>query len=231
MVRIALASLIFLSATIVGGVGHVYAQYANAPKVITVKPTGVYAEIDTKKTFEAVAGLRAADVQSVTNRIKDIEANAPTYQPPVFLVLAQVLFAQGKVESAAYWYHVGWLRARYDANRCAQMTAKQAVQTMISQTSREFVLRVFGDAALIARVLPKVVKWDEEAPYSYDHRWINLHGSESAMSGVIPISGAPPVLSLPESDWPAIAKKTREDFVRDVENLARNVQSLQPVAK
>ena len=64
-------------------------------------------------------------------------------------------------------------------------------------------------------------------PYNYDHRWINLHGL-----GAITVSsnstGKTIVkpLSLPENEWPALAKQQRDQYISDFNKAVEMAQKM-----
>ncbi len=103
------------------------------------------------------------------------------------------------------------------AFRCADETARGGVSAMESQLPHNLRLAEREDRVQWKRVIDQVLEWDEETPYSYDHRWINLHGI-GAYRNVFPElenkwgGRKLEALSLPEDQWPELRKKVREDF-------------------
>jgi hypothetical protein len=123
-----------------------------------------------------------------------------------------VLFDQGLRDEGAFWLYAGQLRARYDANRCADVSARQAVAVLTDRFGPPINLYMFKDLPKLEALIPKVVDWDRKTPHDYDHRWINLHGMNAIMES-LDGTGKPKPLSLPRAQWDAIAEKTRADFL------------------
>ena len=80
------------------------------------------------------------------------------------------------IPDAVFWYHVGRIRAVYDALRCKDATARTVVT--------DFGKRLNPDVARYQRqhrehtlqIAEFAIKWDQQNPRNYDHRWINLYG-------------------------------------------------------
>lgn len=200
---------IFSTGLILGSI-----SLANAES-IPVAPNGEYAQINTRKGIDAIQTLikgSAAEKQEVIARVT---AQPQNFEPPVFYALAQALFQSGKKDEAAFWFYAGQLRGRFDANRCADISARQAV-TVLNQTYGTPINQyTFQDIPKLEALVLKVIAWDKSTPYNYDHRWINLHGMNAMISGLSPkdASVQTAAVSLPKEQWPAIAEKTRNDYL------------------
>ena len=200
---------IFSTGLILGSI-----SLANAES-IPVAPNGEYAQINTHKGIDAIQTLikgSAAEKQEVIARVT---AQPQNFEPPVFYALAQALFQNGKKDEAAFWFYAGQLRGRFDANRCADISARQAV-TVLNQTYGTPINQyTFQDIPKLEALVLKVIAWDKSTPYNYDHRWINLHGMNAMISGLSPkdASVQTAAVSLPKEQWPAIAEKTRNDYL------------------
>ena len=129
----------------------------------------------------------------------------------MFYAVSRALFEQDKKDEAAFWYYAGQLRARFDANRCADVSARQAVSLLNREYGGPVNKHAMQDLAKLEQLVERVVAWDRRTPHDYDHRWINLHGMGAILSAKEGAKPAP--LSLPKSDWPAIAEKTRQDYL------------------
>ena len=73
----------------------------------------------------------------------------------------------------------------------------------------------FQDIPKLEALVIKVIAWDKNTPHNYDHRWINLHGMNAMISGLSPKDASlkTDAISLPKEQWPAIAAKTRNDYL------------------
>lgn len=78
-------------------------------------------------------------------------------------------------------------------------------------------LYLFQDLEKASALITQVVQWDRRAPYSCDPRWINLHGMQAVQAARDPqlASKIPPgSLSLPSSQWPALAEQTLSKYLQ-----------------
>jgi hypothetical protein len=133
--------------------------------------------------------------------------NNPNYfNPPVVYALSKELFTRGRKREAAYWFYVGQLRARYDANLCLDNTAEQGVSILTDMYGAEinkFALENIDSLKITVNKVVAFVRTNEE---DYDHRWINLHGMDAVQNRKTK------ELSHPKSKWPEIKAKTIDDY-------------------
>ena len=178
-----------------------------------VAPRGEYATIDVTLANETIAALTGGDEAARAQAIRAVEAAPRKYAPPVLYVLSNVLFTAGRKDDAAFWFYAGQLRGRFDANRCADVSARQAIAVLNDQFGTPINQYMFKDTARLQALIPKVVDWDRKTPHDYDHRWINLHGMAAMIESLDSPSGKPQAMSLPRAQWDGIAEKTRTDYV------------------
>jgi hypothetical protein len=179
-----------------------------------LKPVGEYAEIDTRLANETIRILREGPDVVRSQRIEDIQARPQDYAPPVLYVLSEALFQRGERDEAAFWFYAGQLRARFDASRCTDSTAGQAVDALNQQFGPPVNQYMFEDLPKLEALIPRVVAWDRSTAHHYDHRWINLSGmgAVKASLGQTPPSAAQ-ALSHPREQWDKIAEQTREEYL------------------
>jgi hypothetical protein len=75
-------------------------------------------------------------------------------------------------DEAAFWFYAGQLRARFDANRCAdacQTSGRCDESELWSPINRH----LFQDLDKAQELIAKVVDWDRRTPHAYDPHWIN----------------------------------------------------------
>ena len=204
-----------------------FALGAGAPAVaeqITVAPQGVYAEIDTRLAIDTLRTLQTGSPAQITAAMDAIKAAPERYAPPVFYALSHVLFDRGDRDDAAFWFYAGQLRARFDANRCADVSARQAVAGLNQTYGKPINQYTFKNIPKLEALIPRVVDWDRKTPHRYDHRWINLHGMGAMISGTgSPMQ--PPSLSLPADQWAPIAEKTRADYLEGFRQAMAQMKS------
>lgn len=180
----------------------------------SIAPQGEYATINVEESTRLFKKLLASSASTRSKTAEIVLERPQSVNPPVLYALASELFKQGKKDEAAFWYYAGQIRARFDANRCADASARQAVNVL----SQEFGTPINKYAFLemsrpaLEATIKRALAWEAETPRDYDHRWINLHGlgSMSAAFGLKEMAERP--LSLPESEWPEIARKTHEEY-------------------
>lgn len=191
----------------------------------SVQPQGQFAQIDTRlanETIEVLENGNAGQQQRTIERIKERPQN---FAPPVFYVLSSVLFQRGEKDEATFWYYAGQLRARFDANRCADATARQAVRELNQRFGSAINQYAFQDVPGLEALIPRVVEWDRRTPHRYDHRWINLHGMDAVKSGLGGRFTPVTVLSAPGEEWEQIAEKTRQDYLTGFEKALARMKS------
>ena len=177
-----------------------------------VRPQGEFAKIDVRLANETIRALAKGTAAEQQRAIQDIKANPGSYAPPVFYALSETLFARGDKDDAAFWFYAGQLRARFDANRCTDVSARQAVAVLNQRYGGPINQHTFQDIPKLEALIPRVLEWDRATPHRYDHRWINLHGMDAMQAG---LGGkpSPAALSAPASEWNQIAEKTRADYL------------------
>lgn len=193
-----------------------FIQSSVKAETIDLAPVGEYAKIDVKLAEQSMHDLQKGTSEEKEKRIQAVINSPSKYIPVIFYVLSNQLFAQGKKDEAAFWFYAGQLRARYDANRCADVSAREAVAVLNQQYGRPINQYTFQHVDMLEILIPKVVEWDRLTPHDYDQRWINLHGmgAVQASLGDSDKKGAAPTMSLPKAEWETIAEKTRKEYLQ-----------------
>ena len=192
-----------------------------------VQPQGQFAQIDTRLANETIEVLQKGNAEEQQRTIEQIKDRPQNFAPPVFYVLSNVLFERGEKDDATFWFYAGQLRARFDANRCADATARQAVRELNRSFGPAINQYALQDVPRLEALIARVVEWDGRTPHRYDHRWINLHGMGAMRSGLSGRSDALAVLSAPKEEWEKIAEKTREDYLNGFRKALAKVKSRQ----
>lgn len=175
----------------------------------TVEPKGVYREIDTKNDTKLMSLLLGPKNSGQSKLVGSIIQTPNTYDPPVLYALSKALFTSGKYNDAIFWFYLAQLRARYDANRCADKTASAA---QYNQTFGPDINQyAFAHLDDLEKIIPKVIAFERSNEEKYDQRWINLTGMDAMNSGLTN-KAENKALSKPKSEWPAIKKKTIDDY-------------------
>jgi hypothetical protein len=181
-----------------------------------------YSQIDVRLSQDAIAILKGGTPDQVGEAVAGIEANPAAFNPEVFFALSSSLFDAGKKDEGAFWFYAGQLRARFDANRCADVEARQVVSSLTYAYGGKINQYTFQDPDRLEQLLIRVVDWDRKTPHDYDQRWINRKWNdylkELYQRGK---KSAPEPLSLPAEQWEAIAEETRVTYLKShLEGLA-----------
>lgn len=182
-----------------------------------IKPKGVYKEIEVAKHNEAIEHLHGENQSLKQQTISSVLQNPNDYNPPVLYALSRELFLQDKKDEAAYWFYVAQLRARYDANRCADRSAAQAVSVLNGEYGPDINKYAFANHDSLRSTVKKAVAFVKANKENYDHRWLNLHGMD------VFLNEKGKTLSMPQEEWPAIKSKTVDDYYSSfLEYLAKH---------
>ena len=176
---------------------------------LPVEPSGIYKDIDIHLTVDTVKALRDYQGDKQLKVVNSIIAKPGEFAPPALYVLSSVLFEQGRKDDAVFWFYAGQLRARIDANICADRSAAAIVDAMNQKFGPPINQYAFTNLSLLTNTVNRVLAWEADTPCHYDRRWINLHG-KNAMTGE-----TNSVLSAPPEQWEAIRTRTRETYASD----------------
>jgi len=181
------------------------------------KPQGIYATINQSGAQSAISQLAQLFPTPRREAIAAAIASAPRQPPPVLYALANAISLDDpRMEEAVFWYHVARLRAVYDGLRCKDASARNAVNILgkglspdVSRYQRQHRPRTLEIAEL-------AIKWDQQNPRNYDHRWINLYGKVARYSA----GTDPSELTVPEGEWPDILRRVHEAHMKSVQEFA-----------
>ncbi len=186
-----------------------------------------YAKIDTQLCNEMIAVLRNGDKPEQRAAVARILAVPGQYPPIVLCVMAEVLFNAGEVDEAAFWFYASMLRIRFDAQRCADPSAREGVAVVGRQYGKNIQRYAMQDPESLERLLARVVDWDRKTPHDYDHRWVNLYGSN-----ILPVTaaersavGRPGPMSVPRRRWDDLAEKNRLEYIDAIREVLRESQN------
>ena len=184
-----------------------------------VQAGGIYQEIDTKPSLILIRVLNGPPSAEQQRDIAEIKRHPGDYVPPVLLSLATAKFNNGAVEDAIFWLHAGWLRASLDTKSCTNPSVGDTTRVLLMQMPLALRKAALSNPVLNAKTAHDVSAWDAKTPMRYDHRWIAFHGIQANMSA-LGAGDAPTTLTVPRSQWNAIAEKNRSDYVTQMTTLA-----------
>ncbi len=177
------------------------------------RPQGVYASIDLRPMNEVIRRLETTGQRSAAAR--EVLKNPAGQIPQALYAVANVMSGD-RPEQAIFWYHVGRVRAVYDALRCKDESARNMVPALGKKLSPELIRSQYYQRDRLVGLARKAIEWDAQNPRSYDQRWICLYGRVAQTS-----AGTDPAeVQLPESDWPAILKRVHEAHLKSVQDFA-----------
>lgn len=177
------------------------------------KPQGVYATIDLRPMNESILRLETTGQRNTSAR--DVIKNPAGHMPPVLYAVANVLSGD-RPEEAIFWYHVGRVRAVYDALRCRDESARNMIPALGKKLTPELIRSQYYQRDRLVGLARKAVDWDAQNPRNYDQRWICVYGRIAQTS-----SGADPAeVQLPEGEWPAILKRVHDAHLKSVQEFA-----------
>ncbi len=195
------------------------AQAQKAPPPAPAAPVeyrGVYATIDMRAAQDIMHRLASRTSGTRWPAIHEVLKNPESQIPPVLYALANAI-AEDKTEEAVFWYHVARIRAVYDAFRCRDVSARHAVTLLGKQLSLTLRSAQFYQRGNLVAIAQRAIEWDSKHPRNYDHRWIALFGNVAKDS---PGTDPAEAVSVPESEWPALLKRTHDAHLQSVTAFA-----------
>lgn len=182
-------------------------------KTIEVKPVGIYAEIDIEGQNRMMKQLY--DPQARCASVDTIFNNITHYNPPVIYLFSEALFMNGEKESAIQWYLYAQLNAMYDAARCADNSAKQAVMILEERFRPTLDEHMKNNKATVTASAEKAIDLFKKVQSDYDIRWINLHGINS-FEGAFGEESPKETPKLTEDKvlWPSMKAKVLKEFAK-----------------
>jgi len=192
----------------------VFAQNKPPAAALAAQPRGVYATINMSRTQEMVRRLSADYGSDRRDAIREVVNNSSAYMPPVLYALANAL-SEDYAEEAIFWYHVGRMRAVYDALRCRDKSAQAGLLYLRTRIGAELARSQFYRRERLVGIVQKAIDWDAKSPPNYDHRWIALYGKLAASSA----GDNANEITVPESEWPAILKRVHDSHLKSVRDF------------
>jgi len=172
---------------------------------IEVEPKGEYSKITVEDQNSLLEDLNSTNTEKQDQAAAKILENPNSFSPPVLYSLSNYLFGKEEKYKAAFWFYTGQLRARYDANRCVDKTAGQAVSVLNENFGYQINEYGFADLTNLEKIIGEVVEFVKNNEELYDNQWINLHGMGAFLNEDKP-------LSKPKSEWKTIKTQTINDY-------------------
>jgi hypothetical protein len=208
-----------LGALCLGAAHSVLGQAKPPVATLAAEPRGVYASIDLRPAQEMIRRLNAASGTVRRPAIREVLKDPSVHMPPVLYALANALSGDDP-EDAIFWYHVGRVRAVYDALRCRDVTARGGVTALGRDLNLELRRAQHFQRNQLPALATRAVEWDAKNPRNYDQRWVALFGNVAHAS-----AGAETVITVPEGEWPEILKKVHETHLKSVQDFVEEKKS------
>jgi hypothetical protein len=165
------------------------------------------------KTIDVMRALQKTAGHENDSLLEQIRKHSDAYPPPVLIGLARVLYQQGNVDDAIFWFNAGRLRGNFDAWRSADVVNGRATMVALSRQLPIALRKAqFADLPKLREIVAKVIAWDETTPRNYDRQWIDFHGVSANRSGP---SVAP--ATIPPEKWDDLARQVRAEYRKDLE--------------
>lgn len=181
---------------------------------VSVKPTGEFAEIDVKEQNEILGKILKGEQSSINQVLSKPE----NYNPAVLYAISAALFNAGQKDEAAFWFYVGQLRGRSDANKALDRSARQAIGVLNQRFGGPINQYAMKDIPKLKKIVAKAVKFDEITARNYDPRWIALHGMDVFLK-------KEKVAFSPEKEWQEINDKTRTEYFNGFKQAMKKLEN------
>lgn len=182
-------------------------------QVIYFKPIGEYATVKTSDDIRIIRFLMRGTTEAKAAAVRKVLSAPGRFSPPVLFAVSAALMQQNRQDEGFFFYLAADLRAKYDAERCADDSARSGISSLSATFAPVQYFR--NNASKLYPVLQKVIEWDTNTPYDYDNRWINMHGLKAFAE-----KGNLDPLSFPKSEWPLIQERTRKSFLQTYKKIA-----------
>ncbi len=181
------------------------------PKVEEAAPV----ELQTIEVMRRLQNTSGHENDGVLDQIKQ---HADAYPPPVLFGLARVLYRQGDVDGAIFWFNAGRLRGNFDAWRSSDVVSGRTAMIALSRKMPIELRRAqFADLQKLRAIIAKVIAWDETTPRHYDKRWIDFHGVVANKMAPGAVKPSPAPAAIPPEKWDDLATQVREEYRKDLE--------------
>lgn len=153
--------------------------------------------------------VRLADGATRESAIRDVTTAPDGYAPPVLYAVASALCADGRKDESLFWFYLGQLRGRSDADKRKDGNGQRMIAGFNERYGGPINRHAFKDLNKLRKVVGDVVDWDRTHRRTYDPRWI-LDGA-GGRSGAL----------ADETRWRRIDEAAREKYQQDFDEVMR----------
>ncbi len=155
---------------------------------------------------EVILNLQKDNTPAQAAAVKEALSRPESFTPAVLYALSRALFIAGRKDEAAVWFYSAQVRARFDARRTTDLSARQAVTILNDMFGAPINIYAFQSPSRVRKYALQAVAWDRAAPHDYNHAWMYPHGL-----------GVYDPATPKESEWEALAEDTRVTYVAQME--------------
>lgn len=177
---------------------------------MAAEPKGVFAEIDTESSMQAIETLRSGSEEERVRIAEHIAANSAEYCPAVFFALASYHHQAGRTPIGLFWLFAGRIRTWFDIQRSTDRSVEAAADALGNSVPELLRLSQFEDLEESRKILARAVEWDRDTQHNYDECWIALHGLAPSLPDAEQKTRES--LTIPEDQWEALAEKNRSEY-------------------
>ncbi len=183
------------------------------PEIITKKQGNVTYHTNSKDPIKLAQDFYELSPEEKLKLLKSSDTLLPIY----YIAVADYYYANDMKEHGLISYMLGSLRGMQDTAMCVDYTARGQIQMypMLAPKTAEYMINL--DSKKLMKIAKVVVKWDEEHSTRPNPKWACYHGIKSFL-GEVEIK--------PMSEYPAIQKEFRNDFlqtIKDIEKIKKQV--------
>ncbi|MDB6080111.1 MAG: hypothetical protein JWO82_3858 [Akkermansiaceae bacterium] len=182
-----------------------------APTRTAIEPKGEFATIKVEDSNQEVRHLMEGDRGAVAR----VTANPGAYHPAVLYALSDALVRSGRKDEAVEWFYLGQLRARSDANKAQDPSAKRAVSALNERFGPQINPYAFQDIGKLKATVARVLSKDRTLGRNYDARWIALTGTDAFSSEKVRFA--------PRSQWKSIDERTRKEYEAGFQEMLKHL--------
>ena len=163
-------------------------------------PKGQFATVQVESSNAEFKRLLNRDSGAVARVLQ----SPGSYNPTVLYALSDALFQTGRKKEAMLWFYTAQLRARSDANKCLDASARSGISVLNQRFGPQINKEAFRDMDQRRALVQQAVANDRRTGRDYDPRWLALHGIDAFTKTEIRFA--------PQSSWSAIDAEARQSY-------------------
>lgn len=169
-------------------------------------------EIASPNTPESqvVKALLMDNTPAQKDAMSDVMSQSDKFSPAVLYPLSRALFVLDRKDEAAEWFYKAQLRAKFDAYRTEDISARQLTIILNDFFGKPINAHALQTPEKLRPLILKVIEWDKSTPHNYDPNWMAPHGI-----GVYDDKTPGP------SDWKKLAEDTRAEYLDGLDHSLR----------